>query len=397
MTAGPALETVLAGDPAVELHWRGEGTRRHAIFKHRRRGTYVRISPMPARVWLLCDGQRSAAELVATLAPSGTERDRRRAMDILESLARHELIDLPGPAAARPAPPRTAAESCHRLLTARVVVPHVDAYVAALHRAMRAWAFGRTAGVVAAIVVVCGIAAFLTAAPTDAWRAGDPRLWWIVPLLMISCTLVHEASHALAVKHFGREVIAAGAGWHWIAPVLFVDTSDMLLGSRRERILVSLAGPAADITTASVLALLATVDSPAQAALLVGSALRYFAALANLLPVFESDGYYALADALDRPNLRARSIATVVEALKRERSAVPRVDALYAAVHLGGAGLLLLAGWNLALLVTAAVLGDVVEPAALVAVQLAVALCSSTVVVVALLGDVRHCLAVVRR
>jgi putative peptide zinc metalloprotease protein len=122
---------------------------------------------------------------------------------------------------------------------------------------------------------------------------------------------LHEAAHAFTVKAFGRQVNRGGVGWYWFGPMAFVDTSDMWLGSRRERILVSLAGPYADMVLAGTVSLAAlVVSSNFVAALLWSFALPlYLRVVANLNPLLEFDGYHVLSDLLDRPNLRAQSMA----------------------------------------------------------------------------------------
>jgi hypothetical protein len=54
------------------------------------------------------------------------------------------------------------------------------------------------------------------------------------------------------VKAFGREVHRAGVGWYWFGPIAFVDTTDMWLDGPRKRILVSCAGPAADLVLGGI-------------------------------------------------------------------------------------------------------------------------------------------------
>ena len=48
-----------------------------------------------------------------------------------------------------------------------------------------------------------------------------------------------------------------GVGWYWFGPIAYVDTSDMWLAGRKERVFVSLAGPYADLVTGGLAALVA--------------------------------------------------------------------------------------------------------------------------------------------
>ena len=139
--------------------------------------------------------------------------------------------------------------------------------------------------------------------------AGVDRLGSIVAPAVIGvavATLVHEAGHAFTTKHYGRTVPYAGVGWYWFSPVAFVDTSDMWLGSRRQRMFVTAAGPCADLVVGAFPAALALAlpTGPASAALWIFAVPFYLSFLINLNPLLEYDGYYFVADYLDRPNLR---------------------------------------------------------------------------------------------
>src|SRR5438445_10128420 len=71
---------------------------------------------------------------------------------------------------------------------------------------------------------------------------------------------VHEAGHALAIRHYGRRVRQLGVALYYLFPCVYVDSTDMTLASRRERVLVSLVGPLAGIVVAAACALLAAAD-----------------------------------------------------------------------------------------------------------------------------------------
>ncbi len=154
-----------------------------------------------------------------------------------------------------------------------------------------------------AFVVVGQEAAHLLA------HAHGELLLFLYPGLVLSVA-IHEAGHAFATKAFGRTVQGAGVGWYWFGPIAFVDTSDMWLGTRAQRIVVSLAGPAADFVTAGAVSILALlVSSPTVAAGLWSLTLPlYLGVVLNLNPLLEYDGYHILTDLLDRPNLRAEAL-----------------------------------------------------------------------------------------
>ena len=62
----------------------------------------------------------------------------------------------------------------------------------------------------------------------------------------------HELGHALATKHAGRRVPAAGFLVYFGIPSVFVDTTDVWMAGRRARMLTTAAGPAAGLVLAGV-------------------------------------------------------------------------------------------------------------------------------------------------
>jgi putative peptide zinc metalloprotease protein len=89
-----------------------------------------------------------------------------------------------------------------------------------------------------------------------------------------------------------------------------VDSSDLWTAGRWPRVAVSLAGPYVNFLLAAVASIAAWLSPN----IVVAAGLWQFAllsgiiALVNLNPLLEYDGYFILSDALDRPNLRQRSL-----------------------------------------------------------------------------------------
>jgi putative peptide zinc metalloprotease protein len=133
---------------------------------------------------------------------------------------------------------------------------------------------------------------------------------------------LHECAHALTLASFGRRVGEAGFKLVLVFPYVFVDTSEAWFEPRRRRIAVSAAGPVSDLTLGGVFSL---------GCLAAGGTVRdvffqlafgaYAAAIFNLNPLLERDGYQILTDLLDEPGLRRRSLAQMRRRLAGERHA----------------------------------------------------------------------------
>lgn len=131
--------------------------------------------------------------------------------------------------------------------------------------------------------------------------------WLVFPLLK----LLHEAAHALAVGRHGGVVSQWGITLLVFTPVPYVDASAAEgFAAPRDRFVVSAAGAMVELSIAALAIAGSTLLQPG---LLRDLLLVVFvlAALSSLLvnanPLLRFDGYHALCDALQLPNLASRS------------------------------------------------------------------------------------------
>ena len=128
----------------------------------------------------------------------------------------------------------------------------------------------------------------------------------------------HELGHALATKHAGRRVPAAGFLVYFGIPSVFVDTTDVWMAGRRARIADHRGRPGHRAGAGRRLASWSGWSCPTLAPWCFKLSFAwYLNALFNLNPFLALDGYYLLMDWLEVPNLRARGLAWVVARLRR--------------------------------------------------------------------------------
>jgi putative peptide zinc metalloprotease protein len=157
-----------------------------------------------------------------------------------------------------------------------------------------------------------------------AWRDADALHSHIVDLmtwrgvLLFAVTLVavkiaHELGHALVARHHGCRVPSMGLAFVVLWPMAYTDTSDVWrLRDSRARLAVALAGVRTELTIAawSLLAWSCLPDgAPRSAAFLLATTTWISTVAVNLSPFMRFDGYFALCDWLDQPNLHDRSFA----------------------------------------------------------------------------------------
>lgn len=134
---------------------------------------------------------------------------------------------------------------------------------------------------------------------------------WCTAMVVIA---IHEIGHGVACKHFGGQVHEMGLMLLYFEPAFFCNVNDAwTFPSRRERLWVTAAGSWIQFVLGSLGAIVWWATTPGTLvneigldAALVGGVT---AILANVNPLIPLDGYYALSDYLEVPNLRLRARA----------------------------------------------------------------------------------------
>lgn len=140
---------------------------------------------------------------------------------------------------------------------------------------------------------------------------GDYALLWLIGTVII---VFHELGHGFTCKYFGGRVHEIGAMLIYFQLAFFCNVNDAwTFPERRARLWVTAAGSWIQFAIASVAAVVWWAATPgtvisevAFAAVLIGG---ITAVLLNLNPLIPLDGYYALSDYLEVPNLRQRASA----------------------------------------------------------------------------------------
>jgi putative peptide zinc metalloprotease protein len=139
----------------------------------------------------------------------------------------------------------------------------------------------------------------------------------VVCLLGLLGVFLHELGHAAAAYRFGARRVSIGAGWYVCFPVAYADLSEAWRMSRKQRMVVDIAGVYVQGLYLSVLVLLHVLSGsmlPLVAALGTGLSMLW-----NLNPLLRMDGYWLLSDWLGHPSLRASSSSALVSLWQRFR------------------------------------------------------------------------------
>jgi putative peptide zinc metalloprotease protein len=311
---GPRRMPEIAAFPQKTAH--GEQI---VVLKDPARRRYFRLSEDGWRLWQSLDGETSRRELIIRQFRATRKFAPQAVIDLLDRLAEAGFVEIAQlteiEKLTRPSRWRVIAAWLTHAFTWQTYLIGCDRWLSRLY-AKGVWVlFTRPALALCAAIAVSGLVALIVAliggqVALTTERAGGSLLWFFYAAILVSGVL-HEAGHAFAAKFFGREVDRIGIGWFWFGPIAFVDTSDMWLTGRQPRIAVDLAGIGANAVCAgfAVLAALLIGSGPWAAVLWQFVLSSWSIVLANLNPLFEYDGYYALSDWLDRPYLRRQALA----------------------------------------------------------------------------------------
>jgi hypothetical protein len=140
---------------------------------------------------------------------------------------------------------------------------------------------------------------------------GTVVIFYVTSTLVI---LIHELGHGFACKHFGGEVRELGVMLLYFQPAFYCNVSDAWsFPERRARLWVTAAGAWIELVVASIGALVWWLAEPgtfvATVALTVIVIAGAMTILTNANPLIPLDGYFALSDWLEIPNLRQRAFA----------------------------------------------------------------------------------------
>lgn len=180
----------------------------------------------------------------------------------------------------------------------------------------RFWILLLVAAVIGLYLVSRQWAAFVSAG-RDALRF-EGLVIYSVAILCLKAA--HEMGHALATFHFGCRVPSMGVAVMLGAPVFYTDTTDSWRLSRRsERLKIVFAGVAAEaiIAVAAIFMWVILPDGTArQVCFALATATIVISLAVNLNPLMRFDGYYALSDFLEVPNLQSRAFAVMTWRLR---------------------------------------------------------------------------------
>jgi putative peptide zinc metalloprotease protein len=152
--------------------------------------------------------------------------------------------------------------------------------------------FSRAGMILAASIAVGGFVAFGAVAAQGRFEFTPQSVglgFVVLFTLNLVLVFIHELGHAALLVHYGRRVKSSGFRIYFGMPAFFIDSSDVLMLSRGQRIAQSFAGPYFEMVATGIaaIALWAWPHSGVAAVLYRFVILNYFVLLLNLAPMLD--------------------------------------------------------------------------------------------------------------
>jgi putative peptide zinc metalloprotease protein len=291
---------------------------------------YFRFGLTEVRVMRSFDGRRSPAEIASDLAADGLRVSVQAVEAFAAQMAKTGFLERTAAERSTLQMERLRAQRQTRqrprlfrgeLLRMRWTFGNPDAWLARALPSIR-WMF--TPSFIVASVALFAVYLVVLIQGWDSFAASLASTYsfhsltlangltlWITAGIVI---LIHELGHAFTCKYFGGEVRELGFMLLYFQPAFYCNVSDAWsFPERRARLWVTAAGSWIQIVVASLGAIVWWAAAPGTlpshagaAAMLVGGVTTL---LTNANPLLPLDGYFALADWLEIPNLRHRALA----------------------------------------------------------------------------------------
>jgi len=280
---------------------------------------HYQVRPEDAELLPLMDGTRTVKDIVVGRLQESGDLSVDGVADLVRQLRvgnflTDPFVDVTGIVrrAANPVS-RSRAKAREFVTTLSVDWSGAHRLVEFLYRRVLRFFFLPAVLAVSVVVAVLGLVAFAAVYRSGRFDLGGGSAAAQTLILLgmdYVLTFLHELGHAVVLVHHGRRVKSAGFMIYFGSPAFYVEASDSLMLERGQRIAESFAGPFAELVVSAFASIFiwAFPDSPLAPFLFTWAVINYFVIFLNLVPLLELDGYFILADLIQVPDLRPRSL-----------------------------------------------------------------------------------------
>jgi len=292
------------------------------VMKNHLTGTYYDIDEVSREIWNLIDGQRTVTEIDEEIQKKWGDVESGTAGEVILFLAEVSCLQ----AVTEPAPKRRI-KVPSAFEVDIVLIEKSKGFLEGIHKILQyllktPLLWGSVALIILSSILFAGrfTAIFVEASNFRILGSTVVGFFFYSFVVLGPSIAIHEIAHGLALVHYGGSPGEIGTGLFYFAPMFYIDATDAWTLSRRQRIMVMMAGNISTLLIASIIVAIGYIFPypPSISHLLYMTAFFcFYATLMNMAPPFETDGYYVLADLVKVPNLRRESYGYVRSLFKR--------------------------------------------------------------------------------
>lgn len=292
------------------------------VMKNHATGAAYMLDELTYQVWLLIDGKRTVAEIRDEASRKWSDVTPKNVIQSLVGLAEEGLLR-------SQLEPETK-KRINVMSAFRVEVSLIKdskAFIASIHRKIKPMlATSLLWASILFILVACFLFAetfatiFAERSNFEIFGSSVVGFFFYYFVVLFPVIALHELSHGLALVHYGGSPGEIGTGLLYFGPIFYIEVGDAWTLNRRGRIIVYMAGNLSTLLVGAAIFFvnfLWNFSSSVSHFLSMTAFFCFYMTLWNLVPTFETDGYYALADLLNTPDLRHDSTDYVKHLVRR--------------------------------------------------------------------------------
>ena len=305
---------------------------RHFILKNAATHSYVRLSPEEFWVWEKMDGETTVQKLVLAyfmqykafaFASIISLLDRLREGNMLVEPPHHLYADVNNEIQNQSIWSKLTWVA-RTVFTREFVIKNLDNKLERIYRYGGWLLFTWPMQLLFFLVSAIGLYIFSNLVRDPQYNLVTLESAYKLGLIVYIPLLIHEFGHAIAAKHVGCEVYKGGGMLYYGMPAAFIDTTDVWMFGKRARLIVTWAGPYTGYIIGGALSLAVNfipgISHENSVFMLKIAMVSIFITTMNIMPMMKLDGYYLLADALEIPSLRERSMEFIQHTLRTKIS-----------------------------------------------------------------------------
>lgn len=326
-------------DGIETTHYKLEDGIPWVLLKNEKTDSYFRLSPEGWFIWQLLDGTHNLKDIALTYFEKFKVFAPQAIMDVLTGLGSSGFLKttslrsdvtkilMKGPLLQK------IGFGIMRALNWRVVIRNVDPWLTTLYHFCFRFLYHKISFILISLAATWAAVLFIFQQQNVlSWEKQGAAIHMpSLILAFIFSVFVHELAHAFTTKAFGKKIASIGFGWIGFSPFVYVDTSEMWLAPKWQRVWVSLSGPFTHFILAGISIWIGHTSSLPSVTMTCWAfaLISYLGMLINLNPLLELDGYYALSDALEKPNLKTQCSTWFKNLFLKRQFQMTKIEAIY--------------------------------------------------------------------